>query len=31
VLVFMAAGAKRDQILGAIMPETATRLLMVNF
>jgi hypothetical protein len=31
VLVFMAAGAKRDQILGAIMPETAACLLMMDF
>jgi hypothetical protein len=31
VLVLMATGTKRDQILGAIMPETAARLLMMDF
>jgi hypothetical protein len=31
VLVFMAAGTKRDQILGAIMSEAAARLLMMDF
>jgi hypothetical protein len=30
VLVFMAADAKRDQILGAFMPEAAPWLLMMD-